>query len=123
MSSEPKAVAWQYRFNTQEGWGDWYDCKESQLHLFKDATDSEVRPLYDEQALSALRAEVLRLDRLHDEAVMERDTLRAEVEALRKYARRYLALKELGARVVNSVGGELTEDALDSAIDAMENPA
>lgn len=111
MSSEPKAVAWQYRFNTQEGWGSWYDCQEHQLYLFEGATDSEVRPLYDEQALSALRA---------------------EVEALRLDAGRYRWLRdkspdtwEVSVQIVDGVSECcLASQSLDESIDAaMEQSA
>lgn len=54
------------------------------------------RMLHDkqhEQALSALRAEVLRLDRDNDALMLERDALRDQVEALRKDAERYRFLR------------------------------
>ncbi len=132
MSSEPKAAAWRI-FNDADA------CVTlDQLEAEQDKLAGwQVEPLYDEQALSALRAEVEAL-RSDMEAYMATANAEAnEAEPLRKDAERYRWLRNEAWRhpvtapavAVFDADGQLVEldcegFELDEAIDAaMENPA
>ncbi len=86
MSSEPKAVA---TVEDVLALIDDYWClayaegKEGRTQDTEQGDAQRCRTQI-EQALAALRADVLRLDRDNDALMIERDALRAQVEALRK---------------------------------------